>query len=64
MLLATGSRQFPLLNLAIVAFAGAHGGVTWAGVLAYGNRDWRSPVEGRAARDRDSGRKCQPPGMG
>lgn len=51
-----------ILNLAFVAFAGAHGGVAWAGVLvaiwgagslagglAYGNRDWRSPVEGRAA---------------
>jgi hypothetical protein len=51
-----------ILNLAFVAFAGAHGGVAWpavlvtiwgagslAGGLAYGNRDWRSPVEGRSA---------------
>jgi predicted MFS family arabinose efflux permease len=48
-------------NLALVAFAAAHGSVAWAGVLvaiwgagslagglAYGNRNWRSPVEGRA----------------
>lgn len=50
-----------ILNLALVAFAGAHGGVAWAGVLvaiwgtgslagglAYGSRTWQSPVEGRA----------------
>ncbi len=50
-----------ILNLALVAFAGAHGGVAWAGVLvaiwgagslagglAYGNRKWKGPVEGRA----------------
>ena len=50
-----------ILNLALVAFAGTHGGVAWAGVLvaiwgagslaggvAYGSRNWKSPVEGRA----------------
>jgi predicted MFS family arabinose efflux permease len=50
-----------ILNLALVAFAAAHGGTSWAGVLvaiwgigslagglAYGTRDWRSPVEDRA----------------
>lgn len=50
-----------ILNLALVAFAAAHGGVAWAGVLvaiwgigslagglAYGSRNWRSPVEDRA----------------
>jgi predicted MFS family arabinose efflux permease len=50
-----------ILNLAFVAFAAAHGGVAWAGVLvavwgagtlagglAYGSRNWRFPVEGRA----------------
>ena len=50
-----------ILNLALVAFAVAHGGTSWAGVLvaiwgigslagglAYGSRDWRSPVEDRA----------------
>jgi len=50
-----------ILNLGFVAFAAAHGGVAWAGVLvaiwgagslagglAYGNRNWRGPVEGRA----------------
>ena len=50
-----------VLNLALVAFAAAHGGTAWAGVLvaiwgigslvgglAYGSRDWRSPVEDRA----------------
>jgi predicted MFS family arabinose efflux permease len=50
-----------MLNLVLVAFAGAHGSVAWAGVLvaiwgsgslvgglAYGSRDWKSPVEGRA----------------
>lgn len=50
-----------ILNLALVAFASAHGGTPWAGVLvavwgigslvgglAYGSRDWRRPVEGRA----------------
>ena len=50
-----------MLNLALVAFAGAHGGVAWAGVLvaiwgagslvgglAYGSRSWKGPVEGRA----------------
>ena len=35
-----------------------------AGGLAYGNRDWHSPVEGRAARNSDSGRRCQPPRRG
>jgi hypothetical protein len=35
-----------------------------AGTGATTERGWRSPVEGRAARDRDSGRKCQPPGTG
>ena len=50
-----------ILNLALVAFAAAHGGTSWAGILvaiwgagslagglAYGSRDWRSPVEDRA----------------
>jgi predicted MFS family arabinose efflux permease len=50
-----------ILNLALVAFATAHGGVAWAGVLVavwglgslagglgYGSRDWRGPVERRA----------------
>lgn len=50
-----------ILNLALVAFAGAHGGVAWAGVLVavwgvgslaggllYGSRDWGGPVETRA----------------
>ncbi len=50
-----------ILNLALVAFAGAHGGVAWAGVLVaiwglgslaggllYGSRDWGGSVEGRA----------------
>lgn len=50
-----------MLNLALVAFAGAHGGVAWAGILvavwgigsllgglAYGNRNWKAPVERRA----------------
>jgi predicted MFS family arabinose efflux permease len=50
-----------MLNLAFVAFATAHGGVAWAGVLVaiwgvgslagglwYGNRDWRGSVEGQA----------------
>lgn len=50
-----------ILNLALVAFAAAHGGTSWAGVLvaiwgvgslagglAYGSRDWRSPPEDRA----------------
>lgn len=50
-----------ILNLALVAFAAAHGAVAWAGILvavwgagslagglAYGSRDWHSPVEGRA----------------
>lgn len=50
-----------MLNLALVAFAGAHGGGAWAGVLvaiwgagslvgglAYGSRNWKGPVEGRA----------------
>ena len=50
-----------ILNLALVAYAAAHGGVAWAGVLvaiwgagslaggiAYGNRDWQIPVEWRA----------------
>lgn len=49
------------LNLALVAFAGAHGSVAWAGVLvaiwglgslagglAYGSRHWHRPVEARA----------------
>lgn len=50
-----------ILNLAFVAFAAAHGGVAWAGVLvaiwgggslagglAYGSRNWKLPVEARA----------------
>lgn len=50
-----------ILNLALVAFAGAHGGAAWAGVLVamwglgslvggllYGSRDWGGPVEVRA----------------
>ena len=50
-----------ILNLALVAFAVAHGGTAWAGVLvaiwgigslagglAYGSRNWRSRVEDRA----------------
>lgn len=50
-----------VLNLALVAFAAAHGGVAWAGVLVaiwgagsllggigYGSRHWQSPVEWRA----------------
>lgn len=50
-----------ILNLALVAFAAAHGAVAWAGVLVaiwgigslaggltYGSRNWRSPVEDRA----------------
>ncbi|MFY9929245.1 MAG: MFS transporter [Streptosporangiaceae bacterium] len=50
-----------ILNLALVAFAGAHGGVAWAGVLVavwglgslaggllYGSRDWDGSVERRA----------------
>jgi len=50
-----------VLNLALVAFAAAHGGTSWAGVLvavwgigslagglAYGSRDWLSRVEVRA----------------
>jgi predicted MFS family arabinose efflux permease len=50
-----------ILNLALVAFAAAHGGTSWVGVLiavwgigslagglAYGSRDWRSRVEDRA----------------
>jgi predicted MFS family arabinose efflux permease len=50
-----------ILNLALVAFATAHGQTSWAGVLvaiwgagslagglAYGSRDWRRPVEDRA----------------
>jgi hypothetical protein len=50
-----------ILNLALVAFAGAHGGVAWAGVLvaiwgagslagglAYGSRKWKAPAERRA----------------
>jgi predicted MFS family arabinose efflux permease len=50
-----------ILNLALVAFAGAHGGVAWAGVLVaiwglgslaggllYGSRDWSGRVELRA----------------
>jgi hypothetical protein len=49
-----------MLNLALVAFAAAHGGVAWAGVLVavwgagslagglgYGSHDWKSPVERR-----------------
>jgi predicted MFS family arabinose efflux permease len=50
-----------ILNLALVAFAGSHGGVAWAGVLVaiwglgsmaggllYGSRDWSGRVELRA----------------
>ena len=50
-----------MLNLALIAFAGAHGGVAWAGVLvavwgagslagglAYGSHNWKSRVERRA----------------
>jgi predicted MFS family arabinose efflux permease len=50
-----------ILNLALVAFAGAHGGVAWAGVLVaiwglgslaggllYGSRDWGGSAERRA----------------
>jgi predicted MFS family arabinose efflux permease len=50
-----------MLNLTLVAFASAHGGVAWAGVLVaiwgagslagglvYGSREWQRPVEGRA----------------
>ena len=50
-----------ILNLALVAFAGAHGGVAWAGVLVAiwglgslaggllcGSREWGGPVEVRA----------------
>ena len=50
-----------ILNLALVAFAGAHGGVAWAGVLVaiwglgslaggllYGSREWGGLVEVRA----------------
>jgi predicted MFS family arabinose efflux permease len=50
-----------ILNLALVAFAAAHGGVSWAGILvaiwgigslagglAYGSRSWHRPVEARA----------------
>jgi predicted MFS family arabinose efflux permease len=50
-----------ILYLAFVAYAEAHGSAAWTGVLvalwgvgslagglAYGNRDWRFPVEGRA----------------
>lgn len=50
-----------ILNLALVAFAAAHGGVAWAGVLvavwgagslaggiAYGRRNWQARVEWRA----------------
>jgi predicted MFS family arabinose efflux permease len=50
-----------ILNLALVAFAGAHGGVAWAGILVaiwgagslasglvYGSRDWKGPAERRA----------------
>jgi len=50
-----------ILNLAFAAFAAAHGGVAWAGVLvavwgagslagglAYGSRNWRFPAERRA----------------
>jgi predicted MFS family arabinose efflux permease len=50
-----------ILNLALVAYAAAHGGVAWAGVLvaiwgigslaggiAYGSRNWRAPAEWRA----------------
>jgi MFS family permease len=50
-----------ILNLGLVAYASAHGGATWAGVLvaiwgvgslaggiAYGSRTWRAPVISRA----------------
>jgi predicted MFS family arabinose efflux permease len=50
-----------VLNLALVAYAAAHGGVAWAGVLVaiwgvgslvggagYGSRHWHTPVEWRA----------------
>jgi predicted MFS family arabinose efflux permease len=50
-----------MLNLALVAFAVAHGGAAWAGILvaiwgmgslagglAYGSRNWHRPVEARA----------------
>jgi predicted MFS family arabinose efflux permease len=50
-----------ILSLALVAYATAHGGVAWAGVLVavwgagslaggiiYGSRNWRPPVEQRA----------------
>jgi predicted MFS family arabinose efflux permease len=50
-----------MLNVSLVAFAGRHGGVAWAGVLvalwgagslagglAYGSRAWRVPAERRA----------------
>jgi hypothetical protein len=50
-----------ILNLALVAFAAARGGVAWAGVLVaiwgfgslagglvYGSRNWRSQAEDRA----------------
>jgi len=60
-----------ILNLALVAFAGAHGGVAWAGVLvaiwgtgslagglAYGSRNWKSPAERRRdQRHRHPGRR-------
>ena len=62
LLLATGSRQFPLLACAAASVVGTAvyaAGLrpapasrevpARAGGLAYGNRDWRSPVEGRAA---------------
>ena len=76
LLLATGSRQFPLLACAAASVVGTAvyaaglrpapasrevparavarargggGGGEKTGGLAYGNRDWRSPVEGRAA---------------
>jgi predicted MFS family arabinose efflux permease len=50
-----------ILNLGLVAYASAHGGAAWAGVLvaiwgvgslaggiAYGSRNWRTPVTSRA----------------
>jgi predicted MFS family arabinose efflux permease len=50
-----------ILNLSLVAYATAHGGTAWAGVLVtiwgagslaggigYGSRTWRAPVERRA----------------
>jgi hypothetical protein len=39
-----GSRQFPLLNLAFMAFARADGGAAWAGVLVaiWGPAAWRA----------------------